>query len=76
MIQKDSAGLRDVLFDELVSLREGNSTPARARAMAAIAQAILDSVTTEIAYHAAQPIDGPRIVPIPLAIEDKRETVQ
>lgn len=51
-IERTALGLRDVLFDELEAMRAGKSTPARARSVAMLANTILQSVTTEIQYHA------------------------
>jgi hypothetical protein len=63
---RSSADLRDVLFQEIDSLRSGNSTPQRSRAVAALANAILQSVFAEIDFHKAAP-KGSSLPPIPLA---------
>lgn len=50
-VERTSGGLRDALFDEIDSLRNGTSNAARARSMAMICNTILQSVTAEIEYH-------------------------
>ena len=45
---RTSQGLCDSLFDEIDALRSGDSTPARARAHAALTHQILQSVRLEI----------------------------
>lgn len=40
--------MRDALFDEMEALRTGDSTPQRARAMAALTGQILQSVRLEM----------------------------
>ena len=49
-IKRTSAGLRDVLFDELDALRSGNSNPQRAQAIAKLACQIVNSVKMEIEF--------------------------
>lgn len=48
---RSSAGLRASLFEELEAIKSGDSNPARARAVAMLANSILQSVVTEIEYH-------------------------
>lgn len=48
---RSTVGLREGLFEEWESLRNGTSNPARARSVAAMANAILASVQVEIEYH-------------------------
>jgi len=48
---RTSSGLRNVLFDEIDSLREGSSNPARARSLAMLANTALKSVEVEIEFH-------------------------
>jgi hypothetical protein len=50
-MQRTSIGLRDALFDEIDSLREGISNPARARSLAMLANTALKSVEVEIEFH-------------------------
>lgn len=50
-IERTGKGLRDALFSEIDSLREGRSNPARARSLALLANSVLESVVTEIEYH-------------------------
>lgn len=46
--QRTTAGLRDVLFTELQELRQGKSTPSRARAICSICSHVLKTVELEI----------------------------
>lgn len=46
---RTSAGLRDVLFDELEGLRDGTINATKANATAKIAGAIVDTVNMEMA---------------------------
>lgn len=56
---RNTAGLRDALFEEWESLRDGSSNPARARSIAMMANTILQSVQVEIEYHKyVSAIDG------------------
>lgn len=48
---RNTTGLRDALFEEWESLRDGSSNPARARSIAMMANTILQSVQVEIEYH-------------------------
>jgi hypothetical protein len=48
---RNTAGLRDALFEEWEALRDGSSNPARARSIAMMANTILQSVQVEIEYH-------------------------
>ena len=50
-ITRTSAGLRNALFDEIDSLRNGASNPARARSLAMLANTALKSVEVEIEFH-------------------------
>ena len=50
-MKRTSAGLRNALFDEIDSLRVGESNPARARSLAMLANTALKSVEVEIEYH-------------------------
>lgn len=45
---RTSAGLRDVLFDELDTLRSGESNASRANAVAKLAGGVMDTVKMEI----------------------------
>ena len=47
-VKRTRAGLRDALFDEIDALRDGSSNAARARAVAMLANSVLQSVTAEI----------------------------
>lgn len=48
---RSTKGLRDALFDEMDSLREGKTTPHIASAMAKLAVQIINSVRLEIDYQ-------------------------
>lgn len=50
-MDRTSAGLRNALFDEIDMIRAGQSNPARARALATLANTCLKSVLVEIEYH-------------------------
>lgn len=50
-MDRTSAGLRNALFDEIDMIRSGSSNPARARALATLANTCLKSVLVEIEYH-------------------------
>ena len=50
-MDRTSAGLRNALFDEIDSLRDGTSNPARARSLAMLANTALKSVEVEIEFH-------------------------
>lgn len=50
-IKRTSSGLRNALFDEIDSLRSGDSNPARARSIAMLANTALKSVQVEIEFH-------------------------
>lgn len=47
-VDRNSAGLRDALFDELDGLRDGSVNATQANATAKIAAAIVDTVTMEM----------------------------
>ena len=47
-ISRTSAGLRDAIFDELDSIRNGSSNPTRANAVAKLAGSIVETVRMEI----------------------------
>lgn len=50
-MERTSVGLRNALFDEIDSLREGSSNAARARSLAMLANTALKSVEVEIEFH-------------------------
>lgn len=45
---RTSAGLRDVIFDEIDAIRNGQSNPTRANAVAKLATGIVETVRMEI----------------------------
>lgn len=47
-VARNSAGLRDALFDELDGLRNGSTNPAKASATAKLATGIIDTVRMEL----------------------------
>ena len=49
--ERTSLGLRDALFDEIDALRNGNSNPQRASALARLAGQIVNTVRVEIAHQ-------------------------
>lgn len=49
-VPKTTEGLRDALFDELNALRAGKSNPQQARAVAQMADKIIDSIRVQIQY--------------------------
>lgn len=48
---RNSKGLRDVLFDEIDQLRNGEGDPTRALAVANLAKQIINTVKVELDYH-------------------------
>lgn len=50
-IVRNSAGLRDVIFDEIDAIRNGTSNPTRANAVAKLAMGIVETVRMEIEVH-------------------------
>ncbi len=49
-IPRTSAGLRDALMDEWDALRQGESNPQRAQAIAKLACQVINSVKMEIEF--------------------------
>lgn len=47
-VERTSAGLRDAIFDELEALRNGESNPTRANAVAKLASSVVETVRMEI----------------------------
>lgn len=50
-IERTSGGLRNCLFDEIDGVRDGSSSPARARAISILVNTTLKSVLMEIEYQ-------------------------
>ena len=48
---RTSAGLRDILFDEIEALRKPKGNPQRALAVSALARQIIGTVETEIKFQ-------------------------
>ena len=69
---RTSAGLRDALFDELDGLRNGESNPAKANAIAKLAGQVIDTVKMELdvqKHMAKMPkTDAPTQLPQPVAL--------
>ena len=51
MIDRNTSGIREVLFQELENLRAGSSTPQRASAVAKLCGQILNSAKLDIEYQ-------------------------
>jgi hypothetical protein len=47
-VGRTSAGLRDAIFDEIDAMRNGESNPTRANAVAKLAAGIVDTVRMDI----------------------------
>lgn len=47
-VVRTSAGLRDIIFDEIDSIRDGTSNPTRANAVAKLAAGVVETVRMEI----------------------------
>lgn len=47
-VTRTSAGLRDIIFDEIDAVRNGTSNPTRANAIAKLATGIVETVRMEI----------------------------
>lgn len=50
-VTRTSLGLRDVLFDEIDALRNGESNPQRAASLSKLAVQIINTVTMEVEYQ-------------------------
>ena len=48
---KTTEGLRDLLFDEIESLRNGKVDPARARVTANLAKQIIESIRVQVQFQ-------------------------
>lgn len=48
----NTSDLRKILVEDLVSLRSGTLKPSEARARAALAKSILDTLKLELVHHA------------------------
>lgn len=69
LIVRNSAGLRDALFDEIDAIRLGKSNPTRANAVAKLATGVVETVRMEIEVqkHLKQhPADPRQIAGTPL----------
>lgn len=73
-IERTSTGLRDLLFDQIERLRSGKCEVGEARAVAALAGQIVNTVHMEIAVASLRrdyPADMKLIIPPPLKLESK-----
>jgi hypothetical protein len=68
-VERNSAGLRNALFDEIDALRRGDGDPQRAMAVAKLAQNIL--ATAKMEYDIAK--SGLPTKPTPLLLGDDRD---
>ncbi len=50
-MDRTSAGLRNVVFDEIDALRSGDSNAARARSVSMLCNTALKSVEVEVEFH-------------------------
>lgn len=48
---RTSEGLRDVLFDELDSIRDGSSTPSQAHAICKLSTEVIKTVQLEVEFY-------------------------
>lgn len=50
-LKRTSQGLRDVLFDEIEELRNGNGDPTKSMAVANLAKQIINTAKVELDFH-------------------------
>lgn len=50
-VTRNSQGLRDVLFDEIEELRNGNGDPTKSLAVANLAKQIINTAKVELEFH-------------------------
>lgn len=50
-LQRTSAGLRDILFDEIEQMRSGSGDAARAMSVASLAKQIVSTAKVELEFH-------------------------
>lgn len=50
-LKRNSQSLRDVLFDEIEELRNGDGDPSKAMAVASLAKQIINVAKVELDYH-------------------------
>lgn len=48
LVERNSAGLREAIFDEIDAIRAGTSNPTRANAIAKLAMSVVETVRMEI----------------------------
>ena len=73
-VERSSSGLRDLLFDTIDRLRTGKATVGEARAIAALAGQVVNTVHMEIAIANLRrdyPADTKLLVPAPLVLNGK-----
>lgn len=73
-VSRDSAGLRDAMFDEIDALRNGSGNPTRCNAVARSASVIIDSVhmDMEVAKFLNRSEELPDTLPKPLQLGRRR----
>lgn len=74
-VLRTSEGLRDRLFDEIDRLRTGDADVAEARAVAALASQIINTVHMEIEVAKLRrdyPSDTKLVLPAPLKLEESK----
>lgn len=64
-IVRNSAGLRDAIFDEIDAIRMGKSNPTRANAVAKLATGVVETVRMEIEVqrHLRSTAGAPEVQP-------------
>lgn len=70
-VERTSEGLRNMLFDEIDRLRSGKGTVGEARAIAALASQVVNTVHMEIAVAQLRrdyPADMKLVIPPPLKL--------
>ncbi len=65
-LKRTSQSLRDVLFDEIEELRNGNGDPTRALAVANLAKQIINVAKVELDFHreVAKQTEAGRQIPL------------
>lgn len=67
---KTTEDLREILFDEIKSLRKGETTATQATAVSKLATNIINSAAIEVTCSRVVRMDGPRISPMSLTHSD------
>lgn len=64
-VVRTSAGLRDAIFDEIDSMRNGTSNPTRANAVAKLANGIVETVRMEMEVQRHLNANGAKASAVP-----------